>query len=90
MLIAFDVDGCLINDKDEARPEIVELLKMLSKGNKIIVWSASLDYAELWTRRLGLSDYVSGWMSKRNATEKEVDIAFDDQEVKLAKCNIKI
>ena len=88
MIIAFDIDGCLLNEKSKPRPEIIELLKALSKNNKIIVWGGGgIDYARRIVDRLGIGKWVNQTAVK---TKGVVDIAFDDQEVSLGKYNIKI
>jgi hypothetical protein len=91
MVIAFDSDNTLIDEKGKPRLEIIELLKALSPCNEIVVWSANSQHAEEIARRVGIFELVSVCASKTNIFLKgQVDIAFDDQIVKLAKFNIKI
>lgn len=94
VVIAFDVDGTLINDRDEQNINIVNLLITLAgfKNVQIIVWSGGgVDYAEMWVRRLGLTKYVKRCYSKNHrkpedqAVEQHIfepeivpDIAIDD------------
>ena len=81
MVIAFDVDGTLIDFNDNIRPEVVMLLTTLVyAGNHVIVWSGGgKDYAEQVGRRLGLPDTVV-YLSKFPAPSFHVDIAVDDEK----------
>jgi len=91
MVIGFDVDGCLIDEKDNARADIIELLKALSEGNTIVVWSGGgAGYAKMWIDRLGLDKFVDTHGHKLEPYPFKVDIAIDDQEVELGKFNIKV
>ncbi len=91
MIVAFDADGTLIDEKDQPRLEVIELLKALSLGNEIIVWSSSSQHAEEIARKVGIFELISVAASKTNVFLKgQVDICFDDQDVKLARHNIKI
>lgn len=76
ILVAFDVDGTLIDEDDEPRSDIVTMLFLLDKYCKIMVWSGSgVEYARMWGARLCLPDDVM-YASK---TENIVpDVAFDD------------
>lgn len=91
--IAFDVDGTLVSYQDEPRWEVLAMLRLLSKTNTIIVWSGGgKDYAEMWVRKLGIEKYVNGCRHKPMGTEKavDVDVCFDDENVDIAKVNIRI
>ena len=91
MTIAFDVDGTLIDKNDHPRQEVIALLKALasSKRNQIIIWSGGGEnYAAMWGRRLQLDNHVWSYWGKIGSPQ--VDLAIDDQEVKLGKVNIKI
>lgn len=93
MVAAFDVDGTLLDADDKPYKQVVEFLKDLYKtgGYKIIVWSGGgKEYAQTWGRRLGLDEYVSSYHSKLEAKNLKVDIAFDDQPVKLATINMRV
>lgn len=95
MKIAFDVDDTLIIpsvatglDMDTPNYEVIALYKWFqSQGHYMIVWSGSgCDYALMWANKLGLQpDNV--WVKRKS---DEVDIAFDDCDVDLAKVNIKV
>lgn len=91
MIIAFDVDGTLIDVNDNPRAHIIDMLKMFGQwdGIRIVVWSGGgKDYASMWVRRLGLENYVDKTMSKN--MEYQPDLVFDDEYVKLGKTNIKV
>jgi len=94
-IICFDVDGTLIGEKDQPNWGIINMLKTLFDcGHTIIVWSGGgKDYAEIWVKRLFLDNYVSECRMKPRIAEDlldEIDVSFDDEDVTLAKCNIKI
>ena len=91
MIIAFDVDGTLIDINDNPREAVIETLKMVGQweGITVIVWSGGgKDYASMWVRRLGLESYVDEIMMKN--MEYQPDLVFDDEYVKLGKTNIKV
>ena len=89
-IIAFDVDGTLIDIFDNERTDITSLLKTLKElGAYIVVWSGGgQSYARLWVSRLGLEDYVDEVMAKDNNLNP--DIAFDDVGWKYSKNTIII
>ena len=104
IIIAFDIDGTLLNNEGippatppYLRPqtsvnlEAILLLQILSrmKNSRIIVWSGGgLDYAENFVRRYGLEKYVDKCYGKTECEEK-VDICFDDTHAcKLADKNL--
>lgn len=79
IIIAFDVDGTLIQNGDPDRQHgsvnegdvpIVHQINTLqvlshSKNVRIVVWSGGgKQYAEMWGRRLGLDQYVWKYASK--------------------------
>lgn len=80
MIIAFDVDGTLIDFEDNPRSEIVALAaSLLETEHVVIVWSGGGQaYAETVASRLGLENAVC--MSKYEGKQGHVDIAFDDDE----------
>jgi len=101
--IAFDVDDTLIIPavalKDEPHPyigmygaipnyEVIAIYKFFQKqGHYMIIWSGGgVNYARMWAEKLGLNP-DSIIKKKKNL---EVDIAFDDYDVDLAKVNIKV
>lgn len=92
MIISYDVDGTLVTYNNKPRWDIIEMLKTLSKYHTVIVWSGGgKDYAEMWVRKLFLQDYVRSAHGKNDDDMKDyVDVCFDDENVDLAKINIKV
>lgn len=91
MLIAFDVDGTLVDKDDQPRPEIIVLLKALAgnKRNQIVIWSGGGEgYAAMWGRRLHLDNHVWSYWSKIGSPQP--DLAIDDEDVLLGKVNLKV
>jgi hydroxymethylpyrimidine pyrophosphatase-like HAD family hydrolase len=89
--IAFDVDGTLIDKDDKPRKEVIALLRALANGNEIIVWSGGgKSYADMWVNRLNLGEFVYQTASKIGIAQKDIDLAIDDQDVKLGLYNIKL
>ena len=95
MKIAWDVDDCLIVpavatgfDRDTPNYETIALFRWFqNQGHYIIVWSGSgTDWAKTWCEKLGLSPDEIRIKQKSD----DVDIAFDDCDVDLAKVNIKV
>lgn len=93
--IAFDVDDCLIvpsvatgSDQDTPNYETVALYKWFQKqGHYMIIWSGSgTDWATRWADKLGL---VPDEIRIKEKCD-DVDIAFDDCDVSLAKINVKV
>ena len=85
-VIAFDVDGTLIDNDDKPRYNVINLLRLLSyQHTRIIVWSGGgQGYAEHWVRKLGLEKYV--WACFAKDPDLALDICFDDQpEFKMGK-----
>lgn len=69
IVIAFDVDGTLIDDQDLMIIRSVRLLTDLAhmKNVEIVVWSGGgQDYAEMWVRKLGLEKYVKRCYDKNH------------------------
>lgn len=87
-IVAFDVDGTLIDYDDMPRLDIIELLKLFhSIGCKTIVWSGSgKDYADRWVNRLDLYPYVDIITAK--GVDIVPDIAIDDALVQLGTVNV--
>ena len=89
--IAFDVDGCLIDENDEPRADVVAALVQLSwlPGIYIIVWSGcGRDYARMIGQRIGVDEHVRQYASKLDGMRP--DITFDDQPVNLGAVNIQV
>lgn len=89
MIVAFDVDGTLIDKNNQPKySTILGYLWFKEMGNRMIIWSASKDWAANWNEKLGLkADIVA---SKIEAKDLNADICFDDEFVELAKVNYKI
>ena len=93
--IAFDVDDTLIipavatnMPSDTPNYDIINILKWFQKqGHTIIIWSGGgVDYAKTWAEKLGLSPCEIRLKEK----SEDIDIAFDDCIVDLAKTNIQV
>lgn len=106
MKIAFDVDGTLINaysippfmvgsknpwNKMVRNTWVIDMLIGFRQADHyIIVWSGGgKQYAEQVCRDLGIEKFVHECWSKTD-NDGSIDICFDDQEVKLAKTNIRV
>lgn len=95
MKIAFDIDDTLIVpsvatgfDRDTPNYATIEIYKWFqSQGHEMILWSGSgIDWAKTWGEKLGLAPFE---VRIKQANE-DVDIAFDDCDVQLAKVNVKV
>lgn len=94
MKIAFDIDDTLIipsvvtGDVDTPNYENIAVYRFFqAQGCYMILWSGSgMDWAKRWGEKLGLKPDEIRVKQK----SEDVDIAFDDCEVDLAKVNIKV
>lgn len=94
MKIAFDIDDTIIipsvvtGDRDVPNYETIEIYKWFqNQGHIMILWSGSgIDWAKTWGEKLGLQPNEIRMKEKSD----DIDIAFDDCDVDLAKINIKI
>lgn len=95
MIVAFDIDDTLIVPSvvtglptDTPNYDNISLLKwFLNNGHKVIVWSGGgVSYAKAWAEKLGLN----GVEVRVKAKTADIDIAFDDCDVDLAKVNVKV
>ena len=96
IIVAFDVDGTLIDIKnDTPRYEIIQLLHSFQKlGCRVYVWSGGgVDYAARWCERLG----ITGIAVVAKGTDIDADITFDDMDLdfrnterSLGKVNIQV
>ncbi len=86
--IAFDVDGTLIDlSTDQPKVSVIRLLESFNQMEKcqVFVWSGGgTDYAKMWLNRLGVNAMV---IEKGSI---DMDVCFDDEEVALAKVNIRV
>ena len=94
MIVAFDVDGTLIDDEDNWRPQAISLAEgFFGAGAVIWVWSfGGKDYAREWGRRLAYQedvpvartldkyDWIAGEVGAPNANRinKSPDLHVDD------------
>ena len=94
MKIAFDVDDTLIIpsvatglNQDTPSYEMIAIYRWFqSQGHTMIIWSGGgVDYAQTWSNKLGLDGLV---LTKEK--HADIDIAFDDCDVELAKVNVKV
>ena len=88
MNICFDVDECLIKEGKPIESNI-ELLKLLSKNHKVYMWSGNgYEYSLKIAETLRLDRIISGVLDKYGTFIP--DIAFDNQEIKLGKVDIRL
>ena len=87
MIICFDVDGCLFNVNGTPRMEVINFMGALhDAGHEIWVWSGGgIPYAIHKCQQIDVPIVFS-----RKYKTDEVDVCFDDENVSLAKTNIKI
>lgn len=94
MKIAFDVDDTLIIPsvvagfgRDTPNYDTIAVFHWLeAQGCEMIIWSGSgIDWATTWAEKLGLSATI-----RVKEKSEDVDIAFDDCDVDLAKVNVKV
>lgn len=95
MKIAFDVDDTLIVPSiasgfeiDTPNYDTIALYRWFqAQGHYMIIWSGGgPDYARQWANKLGLHADEHPSKEKR----ADIDIAFDDCDVDLAKVNVKV
>lgn len=97
MKIAFDIDDTLIIplvalDKksmyDVPNFNVIAIYRWFQEnGAHMIIWSGGgIDYAKMWSDKLGL--FPDEIRVKEKADD--IDIAFDDCDVDLGKVNIKV
>jgi hypothetical protein len=97
MKVAFDVDDTLLippegqesnSGRDVPNYETIAIYNWFKRqGNYMIIWSGGgADYARMWGEKLGLNP--DEYRAKQ--ADMGIDIAFDDCDVLLAKCNVKV
>lgn len=86
-VVAFDVDGTLIDANDQPRDEIISVLRALAPWCTVVVWSGGgIGYARRWGRKLDLPPSVIYWTKGGM-----VDVSFDDQDIRtMSKININV
>lgn len=96
MKIAFDIDDTLIipsvvtGGRDVPNFDTIAIYRWFqAQGHEMILWSGSgCDWAQTWGEKLGLAPFTV--RTKEKVAWGEVDIAFDDCDVDLAKVNVKV
>jgi hypothetical protein len=94
MKIAFDVDDTIIipsvvtGKRDVPNYEVIAVYRFFQdQGHHMIIWSGSgIDWATSWAEKLGLNPDEIRIKQK----SEDVDLAFDDCDVDLAKVNVKV
>jgi hypothetical protein len=92
-IVAFDIDGCIIDIRDDKpKPDIILLLRWFQQNHhRVIVWSGGGgEYAMRWCVKFNLNPDVICSKTKEMAAELNPDICFDDEAVELAKVNIRV
>jgi hypothetical protein len=97
MKIAFDVDDTLIIpaiatgfDRDVPSYETIAIYRWFqAQGHYMIIWSGGgQDYAKMWAEKLGLT--ADEIVAKTTERKNEIDLAFDDNDIELARVNVKV
>jgi len=95
MKIAFDIDDTILVPSvvhgfgmDTPNYDTIVIYKWFqAQGNEMILWSGSgMDWAKTWGEKFGLQPFEVRVKEKSD----DVDIAFDDCDVDLAKVNVKV
>lgn len=95
MRIAFDIDDTLIIPSvargfgdNTPNYEVIAIYRFFqAQGAEMILWSGSgVDWAKRWGEKLGLEPFT---VRIKEASD-DVDIAFDDCDVKLATVNVRV
>lgn len=95
MRIAFDVDDTLIVPSvalgfgdNTPNHEVIAIYRWFqAQGCEMVIWSGSgIDWAQRWGEKLGLQPFSVRMKQK----SEDIDIAFDDCDVDLAKVNVKV
>lgn len=101
MKIAFDIDDTILipsvantgSHENIPNYEVIEVYRFFQRqGHWMILWSGSgVDWARRWGEKFGLNpDEVRIKIRPGNAPWPDVDIAFDDCDVDLAKVNVRV
>ena len=97
MIIAFDMDDTLIIpavatgfDRDVPNYETIAIYRWFqAQGYTMWIWSGGgEDYAKTWAEKLGL--VADRYLAKDKRLKDQVDIAFDDCDIDLAKVCVKV
>lgn len=91
MRVAFDVDNTIIKKNENGLdvpcyPVLNLLIALQAVGVEVYLWSGGgLEYVNHWKEKLGLDVKI---LIKEKTDF--IDVCFDDQEVDLAKINVKL
>lgn len=95
MKIAFDIDDTILSPsvatgfgQDTPNYEVIAVYKWFqAQGHEMILWSGGgIEYASVIGNRFGLQPFSTRTKEKG----EDIDIAFDDCDVNLARVNIKV
>lgn len=98
MKIAFDIDDTIlvpsvvkgngVSGDNVPHYEVISVLRFFqAQGHEIILWSGSgVDWARRWGEKFGLEPFTVRVKEKSD----DVDIAFDDCTVDLARVNVRV
>lgn len=94
MKVAFDIDDTILvpsvvtGYKDVPNYETIAVYRWFqAQGCEMVLWSGSgVDWAETWGDKFGLRPFTVRVKEKSN----DIDIAFDDCDVNLARVNVKV
>ena len=93
LTVAFDIDDTLIVPgeatglgRDTPNYETIAIYRWFqAQGHSMILWSGSgVDWARTWGEKLGLVPFTVRMKQK----SEDIDMAFDDCDVDLAKVNV--
>lgn len=89
-VVAFDVDGTLINYHGKAKPKSLRLLHaFLDLGATIVVWSATgIKYAAAMIEELDIKEHPNVFVAKKGSFVP--DLAIDDGSIILGKVNLQL
>src|SRR3990167_1750703 len=100
MKIAFDIDDTIwkVDRKYYNQVPDYELIVVLkwffNNGDKIFIWSGGgVNYAQSIVNKLGLTDFVEVIPKVKLGDASNtytIDIAFDDEETRLGKVDVKV
>ena len=95
MKIAFDIDDTVlvpsvVTESGDNVPnyDVIAVLRFFqAQGHEIVLWSGSgVDWTKRWGEKFGLHPFTVRMKEK----SEDIDIAFDDCIVDLAKVNVRV
>lgn len=95
MKVAFDIDDTILVPSvafgfgmDTPNYDTIAIYRWFqAQGCEMILWSGSgMDWAQTWGEKFGLMPFTVRVKEKAD----DIDIAFDDCEVSLAKVNVRV